>query len=41
MKENKKHIRAFEGMPEDEKSAIVKNLCHLFPDAVKRMQSKE
>jgi hypothetical protein len=41
MKENNKNIRAFEGMSEDEKTAIGKNLYHLFPDAVKRMQSNE
>ena len=38
MEENKRNILAFAGMNEDEQSAIGRNLYHLFPEAVTRMQ---
>lgn len=38
MEENKRNILAYEGMTDEEKSSIGRNLYALFPQAVKRMQ---
>ena len=38
MEENKRNILAYEGMTEDERSQIGRNLYHLFPAAVKRLR---
>lgn len=40
MEENKNNVLAFEGMQEEERSAIGRNLYHLFPEAVKRLAQK-